>query len=71
MPAMAARKTPEKPKNPRAKGLRPVVVRLEPAQIAALKAEALRRARERGSMKPDASELVREALVLWLRRRST
>jgi hypothetical protein len=70
MHAMPAKRTaPEKPKNPRAKGLKPVVVRLEPAQIAALKAEALRRANERGSMKPDASELVREALALWLRRR--
>ncbi len=70
MLAMAARKTaPEKTKNPRAKGLKPVVVRLEPAQITALKREALRRANERGSMKPDASELVREALVLWLKRR--
>lgn len=70
MPAMAARRSAsEKPKNPRAKGLERMMVRLEPSQIAALKREALRRANERGSMKPDASELVREALVLWLRRR--
>ncbi len=52
-----------------AKGLERLVVRLEPAQIQALKAEALRRANERGSMQPDASELVREALVLWMKRR--
>ncbi len=71
MHAMAAKRgAPEKPRNPRAKGLKPVVVRLEPAQVAALKAEALRRAKERGSMKPDASELVREALAAWLRKRS-
>ena len=52
-----------------AKGLERLVVRLEPAQVATLKAEALRRANERGSMQPDASELVREALVLWMKRR--
>ncbi len=67
---MAAKRTAhEKPRNPRAKGLKPVVVRLEPTQIAALKREALRRANERGSMKPDASELVRAALDAWLARR--
>jgi hypothetical protein len=69
MRAMARKTEPAKAKNPRAKGLKPVVVRLEPAQIAALKAEALKRANERGSMKPDASELVREALALWMRRK--
>lgn len=66
---MAKKTAPEKPVNPRAKGLKPVVVRLEPSQIQALKAEALRRATARGSMKPDASELVREALTAWLKRR--
>lgn len=66
---MAKKTVPEKPVNPRAKGLKPVVVRLEPAQIQALKAEALRRATDRGSMKPDASELVREALAAWMKRR--
>lgn len=70
MCAMATKKAPpEKPTNPRAKGLKPVVVRLEPAQIAVLKAEALRRANERRSMKPDASELVREALEGWMKRK--
>lgn len=70
MPTMAARKSAsEKPKNPRAKGLERVMVRLEPAQIAALKAEALSRAQKAGSVRGDVSELVREALVLWLRRR--
>jgi hypothetical protein len=68
---MAKRKTegPPKPTNPRAKRLKPVMVRLEPAQIQALKTEALRRSNERGSLKPDVSELVREALVGWLNRR--
>jgi hypothetical protein len=41
------------------------MVRLEPAQIAELKAEALRRATDRGSLQPDASEIVREALAPW------
>lgn len=66
---MASKKTVTKPPNPRAKGLKPVMVRLEPKQIVALKAEALRRATERGSMKPDASELIREALDAWMKRR--
>ncbi len=44
--------------------------RLEGEQLEALRREALRRAGERGSMKPDASELVREAVAEWLRRRS-
>lgn len=57
---------PEKPVNPRAKGLKPVVVRLEPAQIAALKVEALRRAQKAGSVRPDVSELVRAAIDGWL-----
>lgn len=67
---MVSKKTVTKPPNPRAKGLKPVMVRLEPTQIAALKAEALRRATERGSMKPDASELVREALASWLKKQA-
>lgn len=69
MSAMPKKTTPEKPKNPRAKGLQPVGVRLEPAQIEALQAEALRRAKERGSMKPDASEIVREALAAWFKKK--
>ncbi len=70
MAAMAARKTaPEKPKSPRWKGLERVVVRLEPAQIAALKAEARKRATERDSAQVDVSELVRAAIAAWLKRR--
>lgn len=69
--SMATKKTPPAAKatNPRAKGLKPVVVRLDQALIASLKAEALRRANERGSLQPDASEIVREALSGWFKRR--
>ena len=66
---MAPKKTEKKPLNPRAKGLERIMVRLEPAQIAALHKEALRRAQERGKLKADASELVREALVPYLAKR--
>jgi hypothetical protein len=67
--AIMAKRTPEKPMNPRAKGLKPVVVRLEPVQITALKVEALRRAQKIGSIRPDVSELVREAIAKWMKRR--
>lgn len=49
--------------------LKRLMVRLTVEQVAALHAEALRRARERGSFKPDASELVREAVEAWMRRK--
>ncbi len=39
---------------------------LEPEQLAGVVAEANRRAVERGAMRSDASEVVREALVAWL-----
>ncbi len=61
-------KTTTKPPS-RAKGLEKAMFRLEPEQLEALRREALRRAGERGSMKPDASELVREAVADWLKRR--
>jgi hypothetical protein len=51
----------------RAKGFEKAMFRLEPGQLQALRREALRRAGERGSMKPDASELVREAVEAWLK----
>lgn len=66
---MSKKSAPEKPVNPRAKGLKLVGIRLEPAQVEALKAEALRRATKHGSLRPDVSELVREALAAWLKRR--
>ncbi len=69
---MATRKkAPPAPRKKRsdAKGLTLVGVRLEPAQAKALRAEAFKRAAARGTGKPDASEIVREALEAWLARR--
>lgn len=57
------------PENPRAKGMEKVTLRLEPAQMAQLRKEALRRAQDAGSLKPDVSELVREAVTAWLKRK--
>lgn len=54
--------------NARRKGLEKAMFRLEPEQLEAVRREALRRAVERGSMKPDGSEVVREALAEWMRR---
>ncbi len=48
------------------KGLKPALYRLRPDQIEALRREALRRALAGKAGKPDASELVREALDAWL-----
>ncbi len=48
------------------KGLKTAAYRLRPDQIVALRREATRRAAEHDSGKPDASELVREALDAWL-----
>jgi hypothetical protein len=42
---------------------------LEPEHLAGIVEEANRRARERGAMRADASEVVREAIVAWLGRR--
>jgi hypothetical protein len=51
---------------PPKKGLKLAGFRLRPDQLAALRKEALRRAGERESRQPDASELVREAVDAWL-----
>jgi len=51
------------------KGLRLVGVRFDPKQVAALRAEALRRAAARGSGQVDVSEVVREAVALWLKQK--
>lgn len=45
-----------------------VLFAITPAQHETLKAEAMRRAQARGTLRPDASELVREALDAWIRR---
>jgi hypothetical protein len=43
-----------------------VVARLAPAQVAALEREARRRVRERGGRRADVSELVGEAISVWM-----
>lgn len=48
------------------KGMKLAAYRMRPEQIAALRKEALKRAAARDSGKPDASELVREAVDQWL-----
>lgn len=48
------------------KGLKLASYRLRPEQIEALRKEALRRAMAGKPGKPDASELVREAVDAWL-----
>ena len=69
MCAMATtKKSATKATNPRAKGREAVLVRFEPSQVKALRAEAFRRAAARGSGKPDASEVVREAVAEWMKR---
>lgn len=55
------RPVPQKPK-----GMKTAAYRLRPEQIEALRQEALRRALGGKPGKPDASELVREAIDLWL-----
>ncbi len=50
-------------------GLVQVTVTLDPAHLEALRAEAARRARERKSGRPDASEVLREIVGAWLGRR--
>ncbi len=46
-----------------------VLFAITPEQHEALKTEAMRRAQARGTLRPDASELVREALDLWVAKR--
>lgn len=58
----AKKKTEAKARRSDFKGLKQVLVRLEPRQDAALNREALRRAQERKSVRADKSEIVREAL---------
>lgn len=42
---------------------------LSPEHVRALRAEAMKRAEARNSGKPDASEVLREVLDAWLKRR--
>jgi hypothetical protein len=39
---------------------------VEPEQLTAIRAEAMRRAQEAGSIRPDVSAIVRDALTQWL-----
>jgi len=55
------RKPPKQPQK-----LVPLLARLQPAQLAALRKEATRRMRERGRRRPDVSEVLREALSIWM-----
>ncbi len=56
----ARRKAPQKTQK-----LVPVLVRLLPAQAAAVRKEATRRMRERGRGRPDVSEVLRDAIAVW------
>jgi hypothetical protein len=49
--------------------LEPVLYRVTLEQRRALNAEAFKRAEERGSGKPDASEVIREILTAWMEER--
>jgi len=48
------------------KGYQKVTVSFTPEQAAALKHEALHRALDAGATRPDAGQIVREALDAWL-----
>jgi hypothetical protein len=61
--------TRKEPKVSPRSGFVKVLISMEPDQHEALKAEALRRAAARGTLRPDASELVREAIAAWLAKR--
>jgi hypothetical protein len=61
----ARRSAQRKPSNP-PKGRARVLARLEPAQVAALQREAKRRMGERGRRRMDVSEVLREAVSVWI-----
>lgn len=68
---------PSKKKSPPAplggRGMRKHLVKqvfsIDPEQLDALRAEATRRMVERKTGRPDASEVLREALASWMKRR--
>lgn len=69
----AAKKTtaPAKTRRGRApKGFEKMMIRVEPEQGAAVREEAFRRAKGRGRVLVDASEVVREALAAWMKSRA-
>jgi hypothetical protein len=51
------------------KGLVKQIFSVEPRQLEALRAEATRRMVERSRGRPDASEVLREAVDAWMRKR--
>lgn len=53
----------------RRSGLTRATFSIAPDQLGVLQAEAMERAKARGSFKPDASEVLREALAEWIKRR--
>jgi hypothetical protein len=61
MPKSTRRRTENKPKE-----LSRVLARLTPAQAAALEREAKRRMAERGRGRMDVSEVIREAVSVWM-----
>jgi hypothetical protein len=60
--------TPRK-RGPAPKGYLLLACRVTPVQATALRAEAWKRAKERGRSIADASEVVREALDAWMKAR--
>lgn len=65
MPKSKTRSKPRTPPKKRQK-LVPVLARLLPSQAAGLRKEASRRMRERGLRRADVSEILREAVSLWV-----
>lgn len=62
-----AKGTHPRKRGPAPKGYLLLACRVTPAQAGALRAEAWKRAKERGRSIADASEVVREALDAWMK----
>ncbi len=72
-PAMATTKktaTAPRKRGPAPKGYEKMMCRVTPAQAAAVREEAWKRAMDRGRSIVDASEVVREALAAWMKSRA-
>ena len=67
--AMASKKTAASSWRAAGAGRLKFMVVLDPAHVEALQGEALRRAQAAGSLRPDASAVLREVLDAWLKRR--
>lgn len=57
-------------RGPAPKGYEKLMCRVTPDQAKAVREEAWRRAKERGKIMVDASEVVREALSAWMKYRA-